>query len=241
MRRERLLHRLAAAIFSCTNTVARTIVFANFIACGAAANEAASKIHGVLKINGQRTWSRGTFKLQFHTCAFLLAEALFLVFVDERKETYTRKRASASREYVCSRDKLFSAASFSFFFQCFFILRYCLRINCNYVTVFFVGEKNGKIKIVCSFSAIKLCFVINVLNNKTIILFSLAEYPLILAKRGRRGIILACFSQLSLRSRRLSFRRYSTRFRRIIVKYPMAAKPMKTLELHYPMTPFFSK
>ena len=38
-----------------------------------------------------------------------------------------------------------------------------------------VGEKNGKIKIVSSFSAVKLCFVINVLNNKLIILLNLAE------------------------------------------------------------------
>ena len=44
-----------------------------------------------------------------------------------------------------------------------------------------VGEKNGKIKFVSSFSAIKQCFVINVLNNKTIILLNLAEYPLISA------------------------------------------------------------
>ena len=41
-----------------------------------------------------------------------------------------------------------------------------------------VVEKNGKIKIVSSFSKIKLCFVINVLNNKTIIPLNLAEYPL---------------------------------------------------------------
>ena len=31
-----------------------------------------------------------------------------------------------------------------------------------------VEEKNGKIKIVCNFSEIKLCFVINVLNIKTV-------------------------------------------------------------------------
>ena len=42
------------------------------------------------------------------------------------------------------------------------------------------------------------CFVINLLNNKTIILLNLAEYRLILG---------------------LSIRRYSARFRRIIVKY----------------------
>ena len=43
-----------------------------------------------------------------------------------------------------------------------------------------IKEINGTIKIVYSFSAIKLCFVVNVLNNETIILFNLAEYPLIL-------------------------------------------------------------
>ena len=44
-----------------------------------------------------------------------------------------------------------------------------------------VGEKNGKIKIVSSFSVIQRCFVINVLNNKTIILLNLVGYPLVLA------------------------------------------------------------
>ena len=38
-----------------------------------------------------------------------------------------------------------------------------------------------QIKIASSFSAINLCFVINVLNNKTIILLNLAEYRLVLA------------------------------------------------------------
>ena len=42
-----------------------------------------------------------------------------------------------------------------------------------------VGEKNGKIKIVSSFSAIKLCFAINVLNIKAIIWLNLAKIPLI--------------------------------------------------------------
>ena len=51
-----------------------------------------------------------------------------------------------------------------------------------------VGEKNGKIKIVSSFSAIKLYFVIrNVLNNKTIILLTVAENPdLLYSARFRR-------------------------------------------------------
>ena len=40
-----------------------------------------------------------------------------------------------------------------------------------------VGEKNGEIKIISSFSVIKQCFVINVLNNKTIILLSLVNIP----------------------------------------------------------------
>ena len=40
----------------------------------------------------------------------------------------------------------------------------------------YVGEKNGKIKIVSSFSVL-----FNVSNNKTLILLSLVEYPLILA------------------------------------------------------------
>ena len=44
-----------------------------------------------------------------------------------------------------------------------------------------VGEENGRIKIVSSFSAIKLCFVIYKLNNKTITLFNLVAYRLILA------------------------------------------------------------
>jgi len=38
-----------------------------------------------------------------------------------------------------------------------------------------------QIKTVSSFFAIRLCFVINVLNNKTIILLNLVEYRLILA------------------------------------------------------------
>ena len=45
-----------------------------------------------------------------------------------------------------------------------------------------VGEKfYGKIKIVSSYFEIKLCFVVNVLSNETIILLNLAEYPLLLA------------------------------------------------------------
>ena len=44
------------------------------------------------------------------------------------------------------------------------------------------GQRNGKTNTVFSFSVIKLRFVINVLNKKTIILLNLAEFPLILAK-----------------------------------------------------------
>ena len=49
-------------------------------------------------------------------------------------------------------------------------------------------------------------FVINLLNNKN-------NYP------AQSHGISSDFSRLGLRSRRLSIRRYSTRFRRIIVKY----------------------
>ena len=47
----------------------------------------------------------------------------------------------------------------------------------------FVCQEKSKIKIFSSFSAIKLCFVINVLNNKRItgILLNLVEYSPILA------------------------------------------------------------
>ena len=51
----------------------------------------------------------------------------------------------------------------------------------------------------------KLCFVINVLNNKK-------NYP------AQSFGISPDFSQLGLRPRRLSIRRYSAQFRRIIVK-----------------------
>ena len=50
------------------------------------------------------------------------------------------------------------------------------------------GEKWQE-KIVSSFSAIKLCFVINVLNNKTIILFSFAGYSLILANSAAYRLV----------------------------------------------------
>ena len=49
-----------------------------------------------------------------------------------------------------------------------------------YIISFAWGKKD-KIKIVSSFSVVNLRFVINVLNNKTIILLKLAEYPLIFA------------------------------------------------------------
>ena len=66
-----------------------------------------------------------------------------------------------------------------------------------------VGKKKGKIKIISS-SVIKLRFVINVLNNRTImiILLNLPECPLILADKAVSmkpfnstiSLILACFS-----------------------------------------------
>ena len=52
------------------------------------------------------------------------------------------------------------------------------QISCDIRNIVCRGE-NGKIKIVSSFSAIKTCFVVNVLNNKTIVLLNLVEYPLI--------------------------------------------------------------
>ena len=57
-----------------------------------------------------------------------------------------------------------------------------------------VAGKNGKIKIVSSFSTIKLCFVMNVLNNKTIILLNLAESRLSQRPRRRTGDIPRDFS-----------------------------------------------
>ena len=71
------------------------------------------------------------------------------------------------------------------------------------------GEK-WKIKIAGSFSAIKMCFVIIVLNNKAI------NYP---AKSCRKS---PDCSQLRLRPCWQSIRWYSTRFCRIIVKYSKA-------------------
>ena len=68
-----------------------------------------------------------------------------------------------------------------------------------------VGEKNGKRKIVSICSTIILCFVINVLNNETIL------YP-----SQSCGISLD-FSQLFLRPHQLIIRRYSARFRRRII------------------------
>ena len=67
------------------------------------------------------------------------------------------------------------------------ILPWCTEYSCSLVNrhpviyvISCVEEKNDKIKIVSSFSAIKLCFVINVVNNKTIILLNFAENPLTL-------------------------------------------------------------
>ena len=57
------------------------------------------------------------------------------------------------------------------------------QISCD-IRNFVCRGKNGKIKIVSSFPAIILCFLINALNNKTIILLNLAEYP-DFSRRGR--------------------------------------------------------
>ena len=53
-----------------------------------------------------------------------------------------------------------------------------------------VGEKNGKINILSIFSAMQLCFGINLLNNKTITQLNVAEYPLILATKAYSLICL---------------------------------------------------
>ena len=57
-----------------------------------------------------------------------------------------------------------------------------------------------------TFSRCKMYFVDSLLNNKTIVPLNLTEYRLILANSGPRP-------------RRLSIRRYSARFRRMIFKY----------------------
>ena len=69
-----------------------------------------------------------------------------------------------------------------------------------------VGETNGQFKMVASFSALKLCFVVNALNNKT-------KNPV-----HSCGITLILAMQLCQRPRLLSIRRYSARFRRMTVK-----------------------
>ena len=67
-------------------------------------------------------------------------------------------------------------------------------------------EENSKIKIVSSFSAIKRSFVINGLNNKTIIMLNFSEYILVLG-------------QFILRPCWLTIRRFAARIHRIIVKF----------------------
>ena len=62
--------------------------------------------------------------------------------------------------------------------------KYSSSVGKRYPSIYvisFIREKNGNIKIVSSLFAIKLCFVVNVLNNKTITLLNFAEHPLILA------------------------------------------------------------
>ena len=52
-----------------------------------------------------------------------------------------------------------------------------------------VGEENGKIKIVSSFSGNKLCLVINALNNKTIILLDIVGYPLVFIANSSYSLV----------------------------------------------------
>ena len=84
------------------------------------------------------------------------------------------------------------------------------RITCDIRDFVCRGEKWYFFQLFFFNKRRKLCskIVINVLNNKTIILLNLEEYRLILAN-----------SAYGLRPRWLSIRRYSARFRRIIVKY----------------------
>ena len=112
----------------------------------------------------------------------------YLYWAKERKkiicdETFTvgwLKLASDNRRYYSTHCNTAHIWSWCAEYLSFEVNRYpaIYVISC-------VGEKNGKIKIVSSFSAKELCFVINVLNNKTIILLNLTEYPLILATSAK--------------------------------------------------------
>ena len=75
------------------------------------------------------------------------------------------------------------------------------QISCDIRNFTVCREEKGQNKYRIMFSAQKLCFVINLFNNETIILLNLAENPLIFSQRPRR----------------LSIRQYFARFRRIIV------------------------
>ena len=83
-----------------------------------------------------------------------------------------------SRKTVRFSEQIMSADKYlSIFSRQMEAIVYIYIISC-------VGEKNVKIKIISSFSAIKLCFAIKVLNNKAIVLLNLLnllEYPLVLA------------------------------------------------------------
>lgn len=81
------------------------------------------------------------------------------------------------------------------------------QIFCDYA-ISCVAEKTIQIKTISSFSAIEPCFDVKMLNSKTIILLNLAQYRSILANSayGLVGCVLI-------------MRRYSARFRGIIINY----------------------
>ena len=86
----------------------------------------------------------------------------------------------------------------------------------NQALISCVGKKNGKINTVSSFSAMKLCFVISVLNNKTIIPLNFGEYPLFLANStyGLVEIRVLTFRPLSERVKsHLNLRHKRKRYR----------------------------
>jgi len=94
--------------------------------------------------------------------------------------------------------------------------RYLSSIGNRYPAIYvasYVGRKSEVKKMSTErFKNVSSCFVINLLNNKTIILLNLAEYRLILVDSAY-------------------IRRYSAWFRRIIVKYQLKSKAITALQI----------
>ena len=84
--------------------------------------------------------------------------------------------AGALNEYLLSLMQVWSMLSISFKLEQSCHFHSCTLAMAGKCYKFLFQQ----IKISSSFSTINLCFVINVLNNKTIILLNLAEYRLIL-------------------------------------------------------------